>query len=545
MVSQSFHGLGLRVCMSSLHQVFVQAAHDAPQAAFLAQSALSGGREWTYVEALHEVTALAKTYADAGWGHGHRVALALRNHPLHFLHFLALNAAGASIVPMNPDHKRAEIRHALGRARVSLAVADALQAPVLRDAIASDPALSAMPVVLASAFDTTLPRATRPQTAPHADSEREAAILYTSGTTGLPKGCVITNEYIVNAGRWYAATGGLLHLRRAQERLLNPLPAYHMNCGLLSFACLCLTRNCLVLPERFSASTWWEDCARSGATAIHYLGIMPPALFKQPPGDWDRAHRVRYGFGAGCDPTLHAAFEERFGFPLVEVWGMTETGRFLADNMEPRMRNTRAFGRPVAPLQARVVDADDRPVPHGTPGELVVRAEDATPRRGFFSGYLEDEEATRTAWRGEWFHTGDVVVADDSGMLHFVDRKKDIIRRSGENISASEVEAVLAVHPEVMRVAVMPVADDMRDEEVLAVIVPRAGAAADEALAHLLVQHCLSQLAFFKAPGWLAFAADLPVTPTNKIQKTRIFAKGEDPRLQAFDLRSLKTRSRT
>ena len=530
--------------MGSIFQTFADAAAAHPHGAFLSASALSGGSQWTYRAALNEVHQLAEAYAARGWGHGHRVALALGNHPRHFLHFLALNAIGASIVPMNPDHKGAEIRHALGRARVALAVADRAQLPALGGAIADDPHLHSMPLVDADAFDHSLPRAQHPRSARAGAASDEAAILYTSGTTGLPKGCIITNDYIVNAGQWYAGMGGHLQWHHGEDRLLNPLPAYHMNCGLLSLSCICVTRNCLVLPDRFRASTWWEDCVKSGATAIHYLGIMPPALFKQAPGPWDRAHSVRFGLGAGCDPTLHAAFEERFGLALVEVWGMTETGRLMADHLEPRLRDTRAFGRPKPPLQARVVDEKDQPVPNGTPGELVVRAEDATPRRCFFAGYLDDEAATESAWRGDWFHTGDVVVADDTGMLFFVDRKKDIIRRSGENISASEVEAVLAVHPEVSRVAVMPVADAMRDEEVLAVVVPVDMASADAALAQRLFAHCSAQLAYYKAPGWIRFMPDVPVTPTNKIQKTRIFAAGTDPCVGALDLRQHKTRQR-
>jgi crotonobetaine/carnitine-CoA ligase len=368
------------------------------------------------------------------------------------------------------------------------------------------------------------------------------AILFTSGTSGPPKGCVLTNEYVLTAGAWYRDLGGALTLRPARERLLNPLPVFHMNCGMTTVATMCLTDNCLVLPDRFHAGTWWEDCVRSRATAIHYLGIMPPALFKQPRSDWEARHGVRFGLGAGCDPSLHPQVEARFGFPFVEVWGMTETGRFLANQHEPRLTHTRAFGRQAEPLEVRVVDDADRDLPDGSAGELLVRARGPDPRQGFFSGYLDDDEATQRAWRGGWFHTGDVVTRDAGGMLYFVDRRKDMIRRSGENISAGEVEAVLAAHPAVARVAVLAVPDEMRDEEVLAVVVPAAGHAADEASARALALHCRAELAYYKAPAWVAFRAELPVTATNKLQKNRIFSPGEDARAGAFDLRALKTR---
>jgi crotonobetaine/carnitine-CoA ligase len=222
---------------------------------------------------------------------------------------------------------------------------------------------------------------------------------------------------------------------------------------------------------------------------------------------------------------------------------MTETGRFLANPHEPRLTHTRAFGRPAPPLQVRVVDDEDRELPRGKPGQLLVRCSGDDPRRGFFSGYLQDAAATEQAWRGGWFHTGDVVTQDDSGMLYFVDRRKDIIRRSGENISAAEVEASLAAHPAVARVAVLAVPDEMRDEEVLAVVVPASGVQPDEALGRQLVAHCLQELAYYKAPGWLVFRTALPVTATNKLQKNLIFASGQDPRGEAIDLRGLKRRS--
>lgn len=535
--------------MKTLYETFVDACRRAPDAVFLAESAVSGGREWRYAQALREVDALAEAYRAAGWGAGHRVALGVGNHPRHFLHFLALNRLGASIVPLNPDHRSAELQYALGHARVALAVCHGERIGAVREAVSGDPTLAGLPVV-ALGRDGEMPAGLpSPLVAPSestADPLRaEVAILYTSGTTGRPKGCVLTNEYVLGGGAWYAGLGGHFRFERGRDRLLNPLPVFHMNCGMVSFAAVMQSEICLVLPDRFHAQTWWEDCVRSQATAIHYLGIMPPALFKQPPGEWETRHQIRFALGAGCDPTLHDAFEQRFGFPLVEVWGMTETGRFIADHVDPRHTSTRAFGRVLPPMQARVVDEHDVDVPDGTAGELLVRTEGADPRQGFFSGYLYDEEATEQAWRGGWFHTGDVVTRDAQGLLYFVDRKKDMVRRSGENISSAEVEAVLAVHPAVQRVAVVAVPDAMRDEEVMAVIVPAAGRQASEDTAQALTRHCLDQLAYYKAPGWVLFRDEMPVTPTNKIQKGKLFEPGADPLAGAFDTRGLKKRPGT
>jgi acyl-coenzyme A synthetase/AMP-(fatty) acid ligase len=283
----------------------------------------------------------------------------------------------------------------------------------------------------------------------------------------------------------------------------------------------------------------------SRATIVHYLGVVPPLLLNQPVTPEERQHRVKFGVGAGVDPELHEAFEKRFGFPLLEAWGMTETGRVTLVNREPRMINTRAFGRPFGGLEARVVDEQDREVPRGAEGELLVRwGGPEGPRHGFFAGYLKDEQATEEAWRGGWFHTGDVVRQDADGMLYFVDRKKNIIRRSGENVAAAEVEAVLQAHDAVAQVAVLAVPDEVREEEVMACVVPMPGVAPDALLAERLFEWCMERLAYFKAPGWMLFLPSLPTTGTQKIQKTQIFPRGADPRRQpgVLDLRERKKR---
>jgi crotonobetaine/carnitine-CoA ligase len=274
--------------------------------------------------------------------------------------------------------------------------------------------------------------------------------------------------------------------------------------------------------------------------------VVPPLLLNQPVVPDERQHRVKFGVGAGVEPELHEAFEKRFGFPLLEAWGMTETGRVTLVNREPRMIHTRAFGRPFGGLEAKVVDDDDREVPRNTEGELLVRwGGPEGPRHGFFAGYLKDPAATESAWRGGWFHTGDVVRQDADGMLYFVDRKKNIIRRAGENIAAAEVEAVLQAHPSVAQVAVLAVPDELREEEVMACVVAMPGVSTGAPLAEDLFDWCRQRLAYFKAPGFVLFVASLPTTGTQKVQKAQIFPRGEDPRKQAgaVDLRDRKRRA--
>jgi crotonobetaine/carnitine-CoA ligase len=535
--------------MKTVWEAFGAVAEEAPGNAFLAAPPAPGrayhpdGIELTYGQVRDQALRLRDRYAEAGYGHGHRVALLLENRPEFIVHWLALNALGCSIVPINPDYRHDELLYQMDHSEADLAVSIASRVGSL-EAVGRERARP-LPVVSAEAVPAALPR---PGPAPRVgtpDLATECGLLYTSGTTGRPKGCILTNLYYLNCGGWYRDLGGLVRFERGRDRVYNPLPLFHVNCQGITAMAVILSAGCLILPERFSPARWWRDIVATRATIVHYLGVVPPLLLNQPPSPDERAHRVKFGVGAGVEPQLHEAFETRFGFPLVEVWGMTETGRLYADSREPRQITTRAFGRPAGDLQARVVDDHEAEVPQGTEGELVVRwGGPEGPRHGFFAGYLKNPEATAEAWRGGWFHTGDVVTQAADGMLHFVDRKKNIIRRSGENIAAAEVEATLQAHAAVAQVAVLAVPDELREEEVMACVVPMAGVTPDRTLAHTLVDWCRERLAYFKAPGWILFVPSLPTTGTQKVQKTQIFPRGEDPRSRpgALDLRDRKKR---
>jgi acyl-CoA synthetase (AMP-forming)/AMP-acid ligase II len=535
--------------IQTVFEAFVTTAEAAPDNVFLCAPPAAGrayhpdGIEYTYGQTREAVLALREVYAAAGYGHGHRIALLLENRPEFFFHYLALNALGVGIVPINPDYRHDEMLYQMEHSEAELAVTIESRVADL-EAVARDRA-KPLPVVAAERVPSSLPNPGRAPRSGQPGLDTETSLLYTSGTTGRPKGCVLTNLYYLNAGAWYRDLGGLFRIEHGRERILNPLPLFHMNAQAVTATCTILTANCLAQPERFSPSRWWHDVVSSQATIIHYLGVMPPLLLKQPPLPEERRHHVKVGFGAGVEPELHPLFEERFGFPLVEVWGMTETGRVFADCHEPRQITTRAFGRPRGGLEARVVDDKDGEVPRGADGELLVRwGGPEGPRHGFFSGYLKNAEATEDAWRDGWFHTGDVVRQMPDDMLVFVDRKKNIIRRSGENIAAAEVEACLLAHEAVAQAAVLAVPDEVREEEVMACVVAMPGVAADRSLASSLQAWCQQRLAYFKAPGWVLFVESLPTTGTQKVQKTEIFPKGEDPRQRAgaIDLRETKKR---
>jgi acyl-CoA synthetase (AMP-forming)/AMP-acid ligase II len=544
---------GMLAIEGTVHQAFERSAGTYARNEFLcvlpttAQKYAIEPQVWSYEQAAREVARLQTLYRAAGLGHGHRVGLMLENRPAMFFHWLALNALGVSVVPINTEWRSAELAYLIGHSELCLAVVPPLRAEDIaraaaeagREVVVTTPDLGGLKEVPIPA-----PLAGR---AP--DRDTECALLYTSGTTGRPKGCVLPNEYFIWTGTWYATVGGLCTLRPGAERLITPLPMTHMNAMAASTMGMILSGGCVVPLDRFHPGTWWSDVRESRATIVHYLGVMPAMLLGAVASPRDRDHCVRFGFGAGVSPRLHEQFESRFGFPLLEAWAMTETGSgaVIIANREPRKVGTACFGRAEPRVEYRVVDERGEDVVPGTPGELLVRSAGAQPRFGFFREYLKDPAATAAAREDNYFHTGDIVRVDADGDFHFVDRKKNVIRRSGENISAVEVESVLGQHPGVAAVGVCAVPDDVRGDEVMACIVPRAVvAAADrEAFARDVVGFSLQRLAYFKVPGHVALCETLPLTPTEKIQRSQLKERAQAllSTPACIDTRALKKRS--
>src|SRR5688500_15202239 len=456
--------------------------------------------ELSYARTLDLVGEIAARYRRAGYRPGHRVALRLPNCPEFLPHFLALNSLGVSVLPLNPDARPAELDYLLGHSGAS-AVID-------RDRLAAPPP------------------------APPPGEAAECALLYTSGTTGRPKGCLLSDFYFLHVGQRYLDEGGLCAVRHGAERLITPLPLFHMNALAVSATAMILAAGCVVQLDRFHPKTWWRDVVDSGATIVHYLGVMPAILMNLP--ETPNNHPVRFGYGANANPKDHATFEARFGFPLIEAWAMTETGggALVAASREPRHVGTRCVGFPPPGLEVSISETQ----------ELLVRSAGPDPRRGFFSGYLKDEAATEQAWHDGWFHTGDAVRRGADGALHFVDRLKNIIRRAGENIAALEVEAALAGHPAIGQVAVIAVPDAVRDEEVMACVVLGPGQRPTRETAVAIQDWCLERLAYFKAPGHVVFVEALPTTATNKVQKAKL-ADFAFSAADSFDLRRRKRRT--
>lgn len=498
--------------------------------------------EITYRSMAHDADALIRQFAERGYGYGHRVGLLLENRPGFFLNWFALNALGVSVVPINPDLRSDDLLYLLNHSEQILTIATP-QRIVQLSAVAarcdrSFPVISpGDPIPLAIAPVHSNP--------PDDMASAEAALLYTSGTTGLPKGCVLSNVYFLNCGRWYDSVGGHCALSGDGDRMITPLPLFHMNAMACSTMGMIAVGGCLTVLDRFHPRTWWDSVRASKATIVHYLGVMPSMLMGADAAPSDRDHNVQFGFGAGVDRTLHAVFEERFGFPLVEAWAMTETGNgaVVAASSDPRHVGTSCFGKPAPEVECRIDAGDDS---EAGQGELLVRRAGANPRYGFFDRYLKDDAATEDAWRDGWFHTGDIVRRNPDGTLVFVDRKKNVIRRSGENIAAVEVEAALLRNDLVQSIAVCATPDSVRGDEVFACIVPSQDVVGrEQEYARSIVEWCLERLAYYKAPGYVAFVKDLPLTATNKVQRGEMKVMVADLIAAEvyIDTRSLKKRS--
>lgn len=503
---------------------------------------------WSYAEAAAQVDRLVGVYAGRGLGPGHRLALVMGNRPGFFLHLLALNALGVCVVPLVIDAP-AQAAALMRRAGVTGVVA---AEPLMADA---QPAAQEAGLSIAPAHDPGRLAEAPPPPADDAGADAGpdalAALLFTSGTTGTPKACRLTNAYFYGCGARYLRTGGLCALEPGRERLITPLPVNHMNALAVSFMAMMMCGGCLIQLDRFHPREWWDSVRGSAATVLHYLGVMPAMLLNAPeaPQDSTIGDQVRFGFGAGVDPKHHEVFERRFGFPLVEAWAMTESGAAgqIVAAHAPRHVGTRCFGRADDDLAVRVVDEAGADVAEGAPGELLVRAAGDDPRRYFFGGYDGDPAATAAIWAGDWLHTGDIVRRGEDGSFYFVDRNKNIVRRAGENIAAVEVEGVLMQHGAVEAVAIAPVPDEIRGEEVMALVVPRDVSADAATLAAELVDFVAQRLAYFKAPGYLALIDALPKTQSEKIArgqlKTLCRDMVEDGR--AADVRALKKPKKT
>ncbi len=487
---------------------------DAP---FLVVAAGDGARiEATYASMHDRARRSAALLAELGVERGDRLHLHLSNGPAFYDLWFGAARAGAVIVPTNPLSTSEELAFVIGHAGCSVSVT---QPDLLAAVAAARGGASGVLVTggddidgarsLSSALGSADEMAADASTA-QVDPLDPLAILYTSGTTSRPKGVIVTHAAYLHAGEVVAG-----HLRlRPDDRQLIVLPLFHGNAQYYSTMSALVTGASIALVERFSASRWSAQALAMDATVASLFAAPIRMILAQPPAPADRGHRLRVVlFAQNITPAQLDEFEGRFGCPLIQLYGMTETVAPTLMNPLYGERRNMTIGRPVLSARVRVVDPSGADVPTGDVGELLVAGERG---RSMMAGYFDDPSATAQALEDGWLHTGDSVMADDDGYLAFVDRRKDLIKRSGENVSTGEVERVIEAHPAVFEAAVIGVPDEIRDEAIKAFVVLRDGAACTDIE---LIEWSAARLSRFKVPSAVEFVDALPRTSVGKIQK--------------------------
>jgi carnitine-CoA ligase len=464
------------------------------------------GDRFTFADVHRLTDGYARALRDRGVRAGDRVAVLLGNEPAFPLTWLALSRLGAAMVPVNTRYQTADAEHLLRASAASAIVAGQRFWPLLDRLPPDVPALSR----LLPAAEIAAEAAPATQTSfADPDPAGTANIQFTSGTTGRPKGCVLPHRYWPILARSLVTEFPFLGER---DVMLTAQPFHYID-PQWNVAAALLSGAELVILDGFHPSSFWMKIREHRVTYFYCLGAMPTLLLRRPADPADREHQVRAVQCSAIPPALHRALEERWGVSWYEAFGMTETGADLrvTEQDHDELVGTGCLGGPAGHRRVQIVDGEGRPVPPGQTGEMTL----AGP--GMMDGYDRDPEATARVMRDGWFHTGDLAWMDPAGRVYHAGRLKDMIRRSGENVAAREVEEVLLTHPGIRLVAVTGVPDDIRGEEVKAWYVADGTAGPAE-----LTAFCRERLAAFKVPRFWQPAADLPRTDSERVAKSRL-----------------------
>jgi acyl-CoA synthetase (AMP-forming)/AMP-acid ligase II len=478
----------------------------------------------TFAEAHARSNRLAHLLIAHGVRPGDRVAIMMGNVADWPVSWFAVLKASAIAVPVNARYRESDLAYVLADSGAVLVLTAAEQAGLVRAVAARADAVREVRTL--AELGAELAEAPAADLAVAPGQSGIASFQYTSGTTGFPKACLLSHGYWLRTG-WLTAIEAEL---RSGDVMLMAQAFSYMDPQWASLMCLMGGRPLVVLP-RFSASGFWDSVREHGVTLTYLLGAMPALLYQRPPSALDRQSEMRLVLCSGIIPQLHRRFEDRWGAPWRELYGSTESGLDLAvPPAAAETVGTGAMGRPPPGKEVRIADADGRTLPDGETGQIVIRGEP------MMRGYWNHPEATERAFRGGWYHSGDLGYRDAAGWIHHAGRLKDMIRRGGENIAAAEVENVLALHPAVAAAALVPVPDQLFGELPKAFIQLRAGHEASTQTAASLAEHVRARLARFKVPAYLEFVASFPMTPSARIEKRKLTEPGRDQRAGAFDV---------
>lgn len=484
---------------------------------------------YTYEQMDRYANRCANAFQALGVRKADKVSIMLPNCPEFLYLWFGLAKIGAVEVPVNTSYKGEFLRHIVDQSDSVALVIDEeylprlrmiqdqlgkLRTVIVRGAVAPEHrAALRIPLVTYEEFFAA------PETRPEADVQPpdDLSIIYTSGTTGLSKGALGSHKF------WVICAEQMLDYRDGgkDDVFYTFLPLYHFNAQVLTVLTALVAEASMVLSDRFSASRFWDDIRRYGATQFNYLGAVIPILAKQPPRPDDLDNPAKIALGAGCPPDVMREVEARFGIMCLEGFGMSEIG--IPIHVRTNDRRSGSCGRPMEIYDIRLVDDADEEVPVGEPGEIVFR-----PREPYtmMTGYYNMPDKTLEAYRNLWFHSGDLGRKDEDGYFYFVDRKKDALRRRGENISSFEVERAINTHPAVLESAAVAVKSELAEDEVKICVVLQPGATLDP---EELIRYADERMPYFAVPRYVEFLEALPKTPTERIQKYLLKAAGVTP----------------
>jgi crotonobetaine/carnitine-CoA ligase len=457
---------------------------------------------------------------------GGSIAIMAGNHPEYLEVFFATQKAALTCVPINRSLKSDGLAHILNNAEVDLIFVDPDLYPAVKGIQKNVPKLrwiigfergGEMPkgVEPYSAFLSNAPRSIREGINP--EPKGASLILYTSGTTGLPKG--VSYRYgeasQIQLMRFFA------HANLDENDVYYTcLPLFHANAIIVTVIGSLYTSARVVLAERFSASQFWNELRAHGATVVNTFTSMIPILMKQPSTPFDRFHKMKKVFDSGMPQEYWGPFQERFGVCVIESYGAVDGGGVLLFNMGYAPAGS--LGKPLPGTQYKLVDDEGREVGVGASGELVHRL-----RKGDLKfEYHKNPDASQEKVQEGWVRSGDLLTRDKEGYLYFVGRKSDAIRRRGENISALEVEKAILKHPDVLDCAAFGVPAELGEEEVMVAVIPIDGKTIDP---QRLVDFLKDHLQDFAVPRYMEVVSELPKTETHKVIKSVLKAKGVGP----------------
>ena len=482
---------------------------------------------YTYRDVDARVNQVANGLLAEGVRPQEKIVVHLPNSPAFLLTWLAIAKIGAVMVPTNTANTAAEMEYVINFSAATTLVTEGAFMEMFAKALPQCPGIRRVYLSRTAA----LPPGTRawddlwrsqpaalPRIAVH--NEDTLQILFTSGTTAQPKGVMLTHANAL----WSGERASRQFRLAPGERNLTALPCFHVNAQSISILSALTVGATLVLLELYSASKFWEQVRSHRANAVSLVPALMRTIAAQPPRPTDAEHEVRVVFYAiNCTDKEKNDFEQRFGVRLLNGYGLTEAMTIVTMAPLDANRKWPSIGLPALDREVKIVDGEDRELPRGEVGELIVKG---VPARNIMKGYYKNPEATAATVKDGWLHTGDNAWMDEAGYVYFFDRKKDVIKRGAENVSASEVEQVLMDHPGVLECAVIGVPDPIKDEAVKAFVVARPGTVLT---ADLVLAHCTGRLARFKVPQFVEIREALPKTSIGKIEK-KVLRKQEQER---------------